>query len=97
MSKILTNEEVNYIAKLSRLKLNGKETANFTDQLNSILDYMNKLNKVNTEGIEPTSHSFKLVNVYRDDKVEKSYPLDDMLSNAPEPEGNYYKVPKIIE
>jgi aspartyl-tRNA(Asn)/glutamyl-tRNA(Gln) amidotransferase subunit C len=97
MSKILTNEEVNYIAKLSRIKLSNEETGNFTEQLNSILGYMDKLNELDTKDVEPTSHSFKLVNVYRKDKAENSYDKNELLANAPEPEDGFFKVPKILE
>lgn len=97
MSKVLSEEEIKYIAKLSRLKLNENEVKEFTNQLNSILDYMKKLNEVDTEGIEPTSHAFKIVNVFRDDVVKDSRPIEDMLKNAPERHNEFYKVPKIIE
>lgn len=97
MNKILSKEETLHVAKLSRLKLNEAEIDQFTNQLNSILGYMDKLNEIDTTDIEPTSHSMKLVNVFRDDIVKESFTPEIMLSNAPEKHNEFYKVPKIIE
>ncbi len=97
MENVLSKDEIYYIAKLSRLKLNENEVSEFTSQINSILDYMQKLNELDTTGIEPDSHAFKVVNVFRDDKIKESFPNDVIIKNAPEQEDNCYKVPKIIE
>ncbi|HOK41644.1 MAG TPA: Asp-tRNA(Asn)/Glu-tRNA(Gln) amidotransferase subunit GatC [bacterium] len=97
MQNKLTINDVKHIAKLSRLKLSDSEINLYTEQLNSILDYMKKLNELDTQGIEPTSHSIKISNVFRNDEVKESFQTDLMLNNAPDKYNNFYRVPKIIE
>lgn len=96
MSKI-TEEMVRHVAHLSRLEFNDEQIKNFTKQLNSILEYMDKLNELDTANVEPTSHSVALTNVFRDDKVEQPLSVEDALANAPEKEDNCFKVPKVIQ
>jgi len=82
---------------LARLHLDEEEKAKYTEQLNSILDYMEKLNQLDTEKVEPTSHVLPIKNVFRKDKVEKSLANEEVLANAPDKEDGYFKVPKIID
>ena len=89
--------EVDYIAHLARLSLSEEERQCFTDQLNVILDYMDKLNEVDTEGVEPTSHVLDIVNVFRDDEVQPSLSTEDLLANAPEIVNQYVVVPRAVE
>jgi len=93
----ITRKEVEYVAHLARLRLSEDEAEKFTAQMDQILSYFEKLNELNTEGIEPTSHSVPMVNAFREDLVKPSLPVDDALVNAPDKEGNFFKVPKIIE
>ncbi|MEO5357174.1 MAG: Asp-tRNA(Asn)/Glu-tRNA(Gln) amidotransferase subunit GatC [Nitrospirae bacterium YQR-1] len=93
----ITTGDVKHIAALSRLKLDADELEIFGKQLNDILLYVEKLNELNTDGIEPTSHVIPLMNVFREDIERDSIALEDALSNAPDRTGNFYKVPKIIE
>ncbi len=85
------------MARLARLKLSEEEKKIFSHQLNEILEYMEKLKTLNTENIEPTFHPLPLSNVWREDKVKKTLPQEEVLGNAPEKERGYFKVPRIIE
>ena len=93
----ITVKDVQYVANLARLELTDEELENLTKQLDGILTYMNKLNELDTEGIEPLSHVLPLKNVYREDKVTSSLPVEEVLKNAPCREGGFFKVPKVIE
>ena len=89
-------KDVEKIADLARLYITEEEKEKYTRQLNVILEYMEQLNKVETSKVEPLSHPFELKNVFREDEVQPSLPVDDALKNAPEKSGNYFKVPKVI-
>lgn len=93
----ITKEEIAHIAMLARLHLSEEEKALFGAQLSSILDYMEKLNELETSIIEPTSHVLPLSNVMREDVPGQSIPRDKALLNAPEHTDKFYRVPKIIE
>ncbi len=93
----ITKEEVRKIGRLSRLHLDEADTALYEDQLNRILDYVEQLSKLNTEGVEPTSHVLPLSNVMRQDIVGESLDMESALMNAPDHTDKFYRVPKIIE
>jgi len=93
----ITANEVKYVAKLARLKLTEQEKELFTQQLDSILDYMEKLNELDTEKVPPTFHVLPLKNVMREDEVKDDHLQKEMLSNAPERDDNFFSVPKIID
>ncbi|MDO9210537.1 MAG: Asp-tRNA(Asn)/Glu-tRNA(Gln) amidotransferase subunit GatC [Deltaproteobacteria bacterium] len=93
----ITKEEVEHIAYLARLKFNAQEEELFTTQLNSILDYMEQLGKVDTTNVEPTFHAVAGKNVFREDSVAPSISQDLSLSNAPDRDRGFFRVPKIIE
>lgn len=93
----ITLEEVEHVARLARLELSPAEKARMRSQLDGILGYIEKLRGVDITGVEPTTHAVPLVNVMREDEVRPSYPVDAMLANAPEPEGESFRVPKILE
>jgi aspartyl-tRNA(Asn)/glutamyl-tRNA(Gln) amidotransferase subunit C len=88
---------VERIAHLARLSLSEREKERFSQQLGSILMYVEKLNELDTIGIEPTSHVIEMHNVMREDTLWSSLPSDSALANAPDRSGNFYRVPKIIE
>jgi aspartyl-tRNA(Asn)/glutamyl-tRNA(Gln) amidotransferase subunit C len=92
----VTVQDVEKIADLARLKLNEDEKEKMTGQLNLILDYMEKLNELDTDQVEPLAHAQELYNVFRDDVVKPSLPVEKALENAPERVDNYFKVPKVI-
>jgi aspartyl-tRNA(Asn)/glutamyl-tRNA(Gln) amidotransferase subunit C len=93
----ITKEEVRHVADLARLKFDENEEQLLTSQLNSILDYMEQLGKVDTTQIEPTFHAVARKNVFREDSVAPSFPQGLSLSNAPDRDRGFFRVPKIIE
>jgi len=93
----ITKEVIEYVAHLGRLDLEPHEVDLYTDQLDRILEYMEKLNQLDTEGIEPTSHAIPVECLLREDRVRDSLDIESSLQNAPERKGNFFKVPPIIE
>lgn len=82
---------------LARLALSEQELTTFQDQLSRILEHAGKVQALNTEGVEPTSHAIPLVNVFRRDEVIAPLSREEALSNAPAAEAGYFRVPRIIE
>ncbi len=98
MAKPIDKNTVKHVALLSRLALGEKELELYSCQLASILLYINKLDEIDTKDVPPTSHVLTtLVNVDRPDVPKKSLSVDDVLSNAPEKSGDFFKIPKVIE
>lgn len=94
----IDKKTVKHVALLSRLELDEKELELYSSQLASILSYINKLNEINTENVPPTSHPLAgLKNVFRKDVLKKSLEAGDALKNAPSREGDFFKVPQVIE
>lgn len=93
----ISKQEVEHVAKLARLDLPEAEKDKLTDQLSNILTYVEKLNELDTTGIEPTAHILDIKNVMRDDVAAPSLPRERALANAPDKAAGHYKVPKIIE
>lgn len=96
MEKI-SRDEVAYVANLARLTLDGEAVSRFTAQLNEILLYMDKLNEVDTAGVEPMSHAIAQKNAFRPDTVSPSLPVEVSLANAPDARGSCFEVPRVIE
>ncbi len=93
----ITREEVERVAHLSRLDLSEQEKVKFAAQLGSVLDYMKKLNELDTEGVEPMVHGIEGQEVVRQDAVGESLPRQEALQNAPDSSQGCFKVPRIIE
>lgn len=93
----ITLAQVEHVARLARLDLGPEEKERMRGQLDAILGYVEQLRRVDTTGIEPTAHVLPLVNVFREDEVRPSYPAEAMLANAPEPEDEQFRVPRILE
>jgi len=93
----ITRKDVEYVARLARLKLSEEEIEKYSQQLAKILEYINKLNELDTSKTLPTYHVLPLTNVFREDRVRPSLAKEEILSNAPESEEGYFKVKKIIE
>ncbi len=93
----ITRELVEYVAELSRIKLDDATAEKMQKELGAIVEYMDILNKVDTENIEPLSHVFNITNVMRDDTVEESYDRAEILCNAPEHTDETVVVPKTVE
>ena len=96
--KKLSVETTREIAKLARLELTGDEEKKFTNQLNDILVYFEKLGELDEEleGVEPITHPTEIVNVFREDKVRPSLSNKDALKNANKKEKGFFKAPKIL-
>jgi aspartyl-tRNA(Asn)/glutamyl-tRNA(Gln) amidotransferase subunit C len=92
----LTQEEVLHVAELARLNLNPEEVDLFTRQLNDILNYVEKLQEVDTTGVPPLAHPVPIFNVFREDQVTPGLSRDEGLANAPDPEEGAFSVPRII-
>jgi aspartyl-tRNA(Asn)/glutamyl-tRNA(Gln) amidotransferase subunit C len=92
----LTPDDVRKVAKLARLSLPDEKINKFTGQLESILGYIDKLGEVDTTKVEPMAHALPVHNVLREDVVEPSLPLEKVLQNAPDTDGPFFKVPKVI-
>ncbi|GIO69158.1 Asp-tRNA(Asn)/Glu-tRNA(Gln) amidotransferase subunit GatC [Paenibacillus sp. JTLBN-2024] len=93
----ITNQDVQHVAKLARLNLSADEEQKFTEQLNAILQYAEKLNELDTDGVEPTTHVLPVSNVMREDVKRESLPIEKVMLNAPEEEDGQFKVPAVLE
>jgi len=93
----ITRDEVLYVADLARLDLDEASIDKFAGQIGKILDYVDKLNEIDTEGIRPTSHAISLTNAFREDEQKEHLERDQALANAPQKEEGAFVVPKIIE
>ncbi len=90
-------EEVKYIAKLAKLEFNEKELEQMSLELSKILDYMAKLNELDTSNIEPLAYPHEINNVFREDKLKSSISNKEALKNAPDKTESFFKVPKVIK
>lgn len=96
--KIIDKKTVEHVALLSRLSLDAEELELYSRQLESILSYISKLNEIDTADVPPTSHVLSsLKNVFRKDEVRQSLDVESVLANAPSREGDFFKVPQVIE
>jgi len=92
----ITNKDIQHIAELARLNLATEEIEKFTNQFDNILNYMDRLNQVDTNHVSPMSHPSEMINAFRDDIVVPSIPTETALSNAPERDENAFIVPKVV-
>jgi len=93
----ITMREVEQVERLARLALSDAEKERMRRELDGILSYIDKLRALDTEGVPPTSHAVPMTNVMREDEPVPSLPQADMLANAPDRSGDFFRVPKIIE
>ncbi len=96
MAKKIDAQQVTQVAKLSRLDLTDAEIDTFSAQLSAILGYIEKLNQLDTEGVEPLAHCLPVKNVFREDKPADSLGVEKALANAPQRDNEFFKVPKIL-
>ena len=96
MAKI-TTDDVEYVAGLAQLILDDDTKERLVQEMGNILSYMDKLNELDTDDIEPMMHVLDLANVYREDVVGESLPREVALSNAPAEDGEYFLVPRILD
>lgn len=90
-------KDIEYVARLARLKLSDSEKQYFASDLDGILKYVRKLNELDTDKVEPLAHVLPLKNVLREDRVKSSLPVDDVLANAPKKGDGMFRVPRVIE
>jgi len=93
----LTADQVRWVAHLARLELGDDELQAMTRHLSAIVDYVNQLQDVNTEGVEPLAHALDLQNVFRDDEPAPSLTVDAALANAPDRRGDFFGVPAVLD
>jgi len=93
----IDDKTVLYVAHLARIELQPKELEKLSRQLHAILDFIDKLNQADIQGVLPTSHILPLNNVFRKDLAGKSLSSEDVLEDAPRKQDNFYVVPKVIE
>ena len=92
----LSKDDVLHIAKLSRLELTEDEVSTFSDQLSDVLTYVEKLNEIDTDGVEETSQVTGLENVYKDDEVRPYDKMKEQVEQAADFEDNQVKVPNVL-
>ncbi len=97
MAKKIDQAQVRKVAKLSRLELTESEIEEFTGQLSAILDYVEKMNDLDTTNVEPLAHCLPISNVLRQDHTKESLGTEKTLGNAPQRDGEFFKVPKILD
>jgi aspartyl-tRNA(Asn)/glutamyl-tRNA(Gln) amidotransferase subunit C len=93
---MVTKDDVLKIAKLARLQIHESELEKFTGQMNQILEFVNRLNQLDTTGIVPTSHAIEITNAFREDEVVENNLREKVFESAPEHEANFFRVPKVI-
>jgi aspartyl-tRNA(Asn)/glutamyl-tRNA(Gln) amidotransferase subunit C len=93
----LTKGEVEHIAKLARLALSEEDKVKFEEQLSEILGHFDVLRQLNTDDVPPTAHTLPLENVFSPDQARDSYSPEDILANAPMPEGSFFRVRAVLE
>ncbi|MFH0935958.1 MAG: Asp-tRNA(Asn)/Glu-tRNA(Gln) amidotransferase subunit GatC [Candidatus Omnitrophota bacterium] len=92
----ISKETVEHTAKLACIELNSQELEKFARQLHDILEYIDKLSKLNLEQVKPTDHILSISNVLREDEVHKSLLAEQALMNAPRQQEGFFVVPKVI-
>lgn len=97
MAKKIDDETMEYVEILAKLKLSPAEREQAKTDMQKMLDYVDKLNELDTSKVEPMTHIFEMGNVFREDEVTNGDDRDAMLANAPEVKEGQYKVPKTVE
>jgi aspartyl-tRNA(Asn)/glutamyl-tRNA(Gln) amidotransferase subunit C len=95
-SRTITLDDARHVAKLARLAVDEPTLRRLTGELESILGYVNQIRRADVAGVEPMAHALPLSNVLREDAPEPALPLDQVLRNAPDTDGPFFKVPKVI-
>lgn len=93
----INNKTVDKIASLSKLSFSGDEKEAIKNDMNKMLDFIGKLEEVNTDGVEPLIHISEEVNVLRPDESEYSISQEEALKNAPKKDSTYFKIPKVLK
>lgn len=93
----ISNKDVKEVADLARLEIEEEQLDKFTNQFENILKFISKLDELNTDDVDPTSHMLDMPTPLREDKVEEWLSQDEALKNAPQREDKFFGVPKVIE
>ena len=93
----LEREDIQHVAKLARLELSEEELRTYTRQLGDILGYVEQLDEVSVDGVEPLAHGAHGKNVFRNDEVKPSLDRDRALKGAPDSDGWHFRVPRVID
>ncbi len=97
MANIISDETIEYVGILAKLELSDEEKEQAKKDMGSMLDYIDKLNELDTEGVEPMSHVFPINNVFREDVITNEDDREQMLANAPQKKEGTYMVPKTFD
>lgn len=97
MANIISDETIEYVGILAKLDLSPEEKETAKKDMGRMLDYIDKLNELDTAGVEPMSHVFSMNNVFREDVVTNGDDRDDILKNAPQQKEGAFKVPRTVE
>ena len=97
MANHISDEPIEYVGILAKLELSGEEKEQAKKDMESMLDYVDKLNELDTDGVEPMSHVFPVNNVFREDIVTNGDDREEILKNAPERKDGAFVVPKTVE
>ena len=97
MANIISDETIEYVGILSKLELSDQEKEQAKKDMVRMLDYIDKLNELDTSQVEPMSHVFPVYNVFREDVVVNEDQRDEILVNAPEQKDGQFQVPKTVE
>ena len=93
---MLSRKDVEKVTLLARLRLAPQELSTMTEQLAQVVDYVNQLDELDTEGVEPMAHAVELTNVFAADQVGPSLPREQALANAPKRDAECYRVPAVL-
>ena len=96
-ANVISDETMEYVGILAKLELKDEEKESARQDMQKMLDYVDKLNELDTSKVEPMTHIFEMGNVFREDEVTNGDDRDAMLANAPEVKEGQYKVPKTVE
>lgn len=94
--KSISLDDTRHVAKLARLALSEQDLSQLTNQLGSILHYVEMIGRLDVADVDPTAHPLPINNVLREDMAGESLPIEAVLANAPESDGPYFKVPKVL-
>ena len=97
MAHVISNETIEYVGILAKLDLNEEEKEQAKKDMARMLDYIDKLEELDTENVEPMSHTFPMYNVFREDAVENGDDHDNILANAPKKKNGAFVVPITVE
>ena len=97
MGTKIDEDQVRHVAHLARLRLTDDQVDRLSAELSAILDYVDQLNRLDTNDVEPTAHPLPIRNVFRDDQAQPSFDPETALANAPQRERTFFRVPKVLD